>query len=209
MPDCNYCSGSFDSEEAYLKHLRAEHESELGRIDRRRVEDVSDESDFPKGPLVLGAILLAVFGIVGYLLLIPGSDTASGEPTAVGSVHEHGTMEIAIAGESLDLTSGEFTERDSAFHFHDEQSRQIWHTHAQEVTLQYALDTLGIEVNDEGTVLSYDGETYRDNDPDTEIGISVDGEPVEPGTHVLRGGTVQEAVQGQGDDVRIVVETDR
>lgn len=207
MPDCDYCSESFDSEDDYLKHLKTEHEGELGRIDQRRVASVSEDSGIPKGPIMLGIIVLAVVAIVGYVLFLAGSDSASGEPTALGSVHEHGTMEITIDGEQLDLTAQEFVERDDAFHFHAGQSRPIWHTHAQEVTLQYALDTLGIEVDDEGAVLSYDGETYRDDDPGTTIEITANGEPATPGDHVLSGGTVEEAAEGLGDDVVIVVET--
>ena len=38
MTECDYCGESFDSEDAYLNHLQAEHRDELGRIDQKRVE---------------------------------------------------------------------------------------------------------------------------------------------------------------------------
>jgi len=211
MPDCEYCSDSFDDEDAYLAHLQAEHEGELGPIDRRRIEDAETEDGSYRGMVVLGTILLVSFAIVGFLVV--GGGLGGDGPTAPGSVHQHGSMEIVIEGEELDLNEPEFTNNDGSFHFHgDEQTRVgefVWHIHAQEVTLQYALDTLGIEVDDEGTVLRYDGRTYRDADPDTEVVIEVNDEPVEPGDYELQGvGPIADAAGGAGDDVRIVVRTD-
>lgn len=74
MPACDYCEASFDSEDAYLDHLQAEHQGELGPIDRRRVHGESDDSGFPLGPVLLGVILVGAFGLVGYVTLIMGGD---------------------------------------------------------------------------------------------------------------------------------------
>lgn len=72
MPDCDYCSEPFESEDSYLEHLRAEHEGELSRIDQRRVADLPSGSSVSRGPLVLVLILLSLFAIVGYILLVSG-----------------------------------------------------------------------------------------------------------------------------------------
>jgi hypothetical protein len=75
MPDCEYCAASFDAEEEYLAHLRAEHEGELGRIDRRRVEEAGRndaESGLPTGPVVLGLIVLVAVAIVAYAVAMGG-----------------------------------------------------------------------------------------------------------------------------------------
>lgn len=210
MPECDYCGASFDSEAAELKHLKSEHRDELGPIDRRRVGDVeTDEEGLPWGPIALGFVVMASLGIVTYVVFFAGGGGgASGQPYDYGSAHDHGTLQAQIAGEQINFTSSEYADRDTAFHFHPNQTEPIWHTHARGVTVQYALGTLGIEVNDEGTVLTYDNTTYRDEEPGTTVNITVNGEPVEPGEYVLSGGTVQQARNGEGDDIRVVVETE-
>lgn len=214
MPDCDYCGASFDSETEELKHLKTEHREELGRIDKRRVGDVDvDDGGLPTGPIALGAVILLSAAVVGYVVFIAGSGgAAADEPTAVGSVHVHGTMEAVIDGEEIDFEAPEYAENDNAFHFHQgyhaQYGEHIYHVHAQEVTLQYALSTLGMEVNGEGTVLEFGETTYDDSDPDTTVEITVNGDPVAPGEHVLQGvGPEDQAAQGDGDSVRIVVET--
>ena len=56
MAECDYCSESFDGEEALLEHMRDEHEGELGRIDQRRVADLEgEETEVPTGPIARAA----------------------------------------------------------------------------------------------------------------------------------------------------------
>lgn len=216
MPECNYCEESFDDEEAYLRHLEKAHGDELSRVDRRRVEGVgSDDEGFNVGVAVLGLVLLGAVGLVASLVLLTGGSSADGEPTNLGAVHEHGTMEVVIDGEAVNLSEGEYVRYDEEpyFHFHggeyDQYGAHVWHTHGEGVTLQYALGTLGFEVNDEGTVFEADARTYDDADPDTTVEITVNGEPVEPAEYELRGvGPLGEAAAGQGDDVVVEVATE-
>lgn len=220
MQECDYCGATHDSERAHLKHLKSEHRSELGPIDKRRVGDVSvDDGGVPTGPIALGVVILASLAVVGFVVFAGGNGggggdaAADGEPYNVGQVHDHGTMEAVIDGEELFFEDEEFVELDQAFHFHagyyDRYGEQIYHLHAQGVTIQYALETLGIEVNDDGTVLEFRDETYDDGDADTSIEITVDGEAVDPGEYVLSGvGPESQAAEGEGDDLRIVVETE-
>lgn len=215
MPDCDYCGDSFDDESAYLKHLKAEHRSELGPIDRRRIGDVDiDDGGLPTGPIALAVVIVASVAIVGYVVFIAGSGgAAAGEPTYDASNHVHGTMTMTIDGEEVDFMEPQFVENHQVFHFHgyenDEYGEHVWHIHGHGVTLQWALDSLGIEVNDEGTVLTFDGETYDDSDPGTTVEVTVNGEAVDIPTYELDGvGPEDQAAAGAGDDVVITVETD-
>jgi hypothetical protein len=69
MEDCDYCEESFDDEPAYLDHLAAEHEGELGRIDRRRVQqrttDDEGRSTVTYVGLGLAVALIAALGVAG------------------------------------------------------------------------------------------------------------------------------------------------
>lgn len=210
MPDCDYCGESFDDEESYLGHLQAEHDGELSRLDQRRVDESDEDEDgFPVGAAILGGTLVAAFAVVVIIVVTMGGSGGGGDgPSNLGSVHEHGSMEVTIAGETLDLNSEEFLLQDDFFHFEGNELQSgvdIWHTHGEGVTLQYALETLGISVNDDGTVLTYDGTTYRADDSGTEIVIEVNGESVDPAEYEPDGvGPVEEVANGGGD--RIVVE---
>lgn len=217
MPECDYCSDSFGDEDSYLRHLAAEHEGELSRIDQRRVEgsgssgsDSGMSSNAKVGFAGLSVVMLAAVVLTGYLV-VTGGGSGDG-PTDQGAVHEHGTMAITIDGERLDLTSSEFAGSDSAFHFHGNEQQKygdyVWHKHARGVTLQYALETLGIDVNDDGTELTYDGTTYSEDDSGTSVDIEVDGESVEPGSHDVAGVAGESAAaNGEGQDIVVNVTT--
>lgn len=211
MPECDYCGASFDSEAAELKHLKSEHRDELGPIDKRRVGDVdADDDGLPTGPIALGVVILASVAIVGYVVFIAGGTDGNGNT----GPHVHGTMQATIADEELDFMDSRFANNGNRFHFHgseqDLYDANVWHVHGNGgVTLQFALETLGIEVNDDGTTLTYNGTTYNDSDEGTDVQIQVDDESVEPGNYVLKGVRNESAAaQGQGDDVEILVETE-
>jgi len=209
MPDCNYCEESFADEDAYLDHLAEAHDdSELSRIDQRRVEQHlgGDGGGFPTGPVILAGLLLFTAAVLAYATFFVGPDTggdgaAAQTPYNQDAVHEHGMMNVTIEGERIDFSQSQYQNADSAFHFEGGNGR-VWHTHAQGVTLEYAMDTLGIQVNE--TAVTYDGETYRASDPSTRVIIQVNGEPVNPRTYELRG-TESVGTADQGDHVRIVV----
>jgi hypothetical protein len=211
MPECDYCGGSFEDEDAYLGHLAAEHEGDLSRIDQRRVADNTGSDDGVSSATVgfagLGVVMLLALGLTGYLVVSGGNGD---QPSQVGSVHEHGTMNISIDGQQLDLTSPAFSRGDSAFHFHGNERQKygeyLWHKHARDVTLQYALGTLGVDVNDAGTELSFNGTTYDASNAGTTIEITVNGQPVDPGSHEV-GGVRDEAAaaEGEGQDIAVTV----
>lgn len=211
MPECDYCEESFDGEGTYVAHLQSEHEGELSRVDQRRVEEFeAGGRSLPYGAIALVVIIVAAFAVVAYVIVSMGSVGGSDGPTNAGSIHEHGTIEIVVDGEELDLYADRYAKQDPNFHFHGGETgdEYVWHVHAQQVTLGYALETLGMEVTDDGTELTIDGTAYDADDPDTEISVTVNGESVDPGDYVLRGvEPVPEAAAGGGDTVLVEVET--
>jgi hypothetical protein len=200
MPDCGYCDQAFDDEAAYLDHLRAEHADELGPIDRRRV-DTDGGGGLPTGPLAIGLVLVVSAAVVGYVIFLPGGgggDTSAGGPTNIGGVHYHGTMEMVIDGDPVDFSQPSYQYRNTgvdAFHFEGGDGT-TWHGHAENVTLAWAMNSLDIGVTAE--TVRFEGTTYDDADSDTNVTVTVDGEPVTPSTYVLE----------EGDAVRIIVEVE-
>jgi len=199
MPECDYCDESFESESAYVDHLEGQHLEELGPIDRRRVgADESDEDGSrPTGPIVLGGILVVTLAIVGYVLFSPsggrGDVTPGQEPTDLGAVHYHGTMEMVVNGQQVDFSRQRYQLQSNAFYFEGGVGTR-WHVHARGVTLQYALGTLGFNATESS--VTYQGTTYRDGTSNTTVQITVNGDPVAPREYGLR----------SGDNVQVVVE---
>lgn len=212
MEECDYCGESFGDEEALLAHLDAEHAGELGRIDRRRVEDFrGDDAPRDVGPYAIAFVVFISAAVVAYVVF--GVNGGGGGSNAIpapartpggGSVHQHGTMEMVVLGEEVDFSQAQYqvgATGNPHFHFENGNGR-IWHAHTRGVTLQYALWTLDIGLTADG--VTYDGTTYTDGEG-YNVTVTVNGEPVDPASYVLEG--VQDPNSaGEGDAVRIVVE---
>lgn len=216
---CDYCGDSV-SEGEYLSHLRTEHYDELRSIDRRRVDDELGSSNRQTSRVryAVAVGILALFGLAYAAIFLGGMADDGGLSSADSSatiqpdpdtvVHFHGTIEVTVEGESIDFSEPEYTMQDDCFHFHDDDAAAdgVWHVHCGDVSLEYALETLGIDAT--ADTVEIDGETYSD-DSDTSVSITVDGDSVDPEEYVLEGvGPVDQAQQGAGDNVRIVVESD-
>lgn len=204
MPECPYCGAALDDEDALIAHMGAEHEGELGTIDRRRVDDFEgDGGDRAVGPLVLGGVIVFALGMVIYVTVFlgGGGGGGTGTPGPLQSAHEHGTIEMRVLGEAVDFGRDRYQLQADRFHFEGGVG-QVWHTHATGVRLAWAMDTLGIGVTEDS--VTFQGTTYRDDDPNTEVTVEVNGESVDPETYVLSG-TPRAGRADQGDHVRIVV----
>lgn len=205
MAECDYCGRAFEEEEGLLEHMREEHRGELGRIDQRRVADLEgDDSELPTGPLAIAFIVFASAAVVAFVIFSGGGGSSAAPAdvgqTPYGTAHEHGIMEVVILGEQVDFSQSEYQVQDGDFHFESNNGR-VWHTHAEGVTIEYALSTLGIDVTENST--TFDGTTYEDG-AEYNVSVTVDGEPVDPRTYVLEGTSADNAAQG--DHVRVVVE---
>ena len=206
--ECKYC-GEDVPETEYADHLRRAHSENLTKLDQRRL-GITDEDAGRNRTFVVGASIIGIAVVVGYVLLFVGIDDTGPEaelmPDAQAGLHEHGTLSIEQDGEAVDFSDPDHTEQDACFHFH-EGDGEIWHTHCEDVTLEYALSTLGMPVTD--TSIEIDDTEYSDDDPDTSVSVTVDGQPVDPSRYVLDGaGPTDAAREGEGDNVRIVVETE-
>jgi hypothetical protein len=194
MPDCDYCGASFGDESAYHDHLRGEHLDELGPIDRRLVGE-GDDGGLPvgAGPLALVAVVGLAAAVVGYVVFFTGGSSASGVGPA-GSAHYHGTMEVAVLGESVDFSRSEYQfgqgSQNRSFHFEAGDGTQ-WHAHATGVTLDFAMESLGFDVTRDS--FTYQGTTYEDGEG-YDVTIRVNGRSVGP-----------DYVLAEGDDVTVRV----
>jgi len=210
MAECDYCGEGFDEEAALLEHMRDAHEGELGRIDRRRVAALDDGGgDVPTGPIAIGLVIFVSAAVVAFVIF--GGGGGGGAPTegsipapertpTGGAAHEHGFMDVVVLGDGVDFSQRQYQVQDDAFHFENGNGR-VWHAHAEGVTVQYALWTLGIGVPDQDTVV-FGGTTYNES-AGYEVNVTVDGESVDPTSHVLEGAS--DSNPGQGDHVRVVV----
>lgn len=206
MPDCDYCEDSFGDEKDYLEHLKAEHEGELGPIDRRRV-DSSDGggglSSIPAGPIALAGIVLFAGAIVGYVVFFSGSGSASDGPSNLGTVHGHGTINVTVLGDRLDFSQRQYQLENDYWHFEGGNGR-IWHVHGQGVTLEYAMNTVDIGVTDDS--VTYQGTTYEDGG-EYDVEVTVGGQDVNPSEYVLEGAssTPGPTQTASGAHIRVVV----
>lgn len=117
--------------------------------------------------------------------------------------HDHGHLSVSVDGEEIDFDQPAYHDLHPTFHFH-EGGGQEWHHHPESptklaeferMTLEEAMTTLDIAVTE--STVTMDGTTYDDADPDTTVTVEVNGESVDPATHLLQ----------DGDDVEIRVMT--
>lgn len=204
MPDCDYCKESYGSIDAYLDHLASEHKEVLGPIDRRRVEGRESSVEgflagLSAGPLVLASVIVLAGGVAVFAAFGGGGGGSGGEgPYNSGTVHQHGTINVTIDGKTLDFGQQKYQVQDRAFHF-ERGNGEMWHVHAQGVTLAYAMQTLGIEVTEDS--VAFNGTTYRDDASKWNVIVEVNGKPVDPDQYVLKGASEQN--YQQGDHIRI------
>lgn len=204
MPDCDHCGESFADEDALLSHLGAAHYDDLGRIDKRRVDQYrGDDAGRDLAPFALGGVVLIAAALVAYVLFFSGggssyevngyevAQTPTGAPGQ--GTHEHGPIVMVVKGEQVDFSRPRYQRQAIPFHFEGGDG-STWHTHAPGVTLEYAMATLGIGVSDDSVTVK--GTTYTDGE-NAQVTVSVNGNDINPATYVLR----------DGDSVRIVVKS--
>lgn len=108
--------------------------------------------------------------------------------------HQHGTIEVRVDGETLNLSRDQFQHQHDYFHLEGGDG-ETWHAHTWHATMGWALSTLDINVTSD--TVTVDGTTYDASDSDTTVRVTVNGEPVEnPRDYRLK----------DGDQIVIVVE---
>lgn len=194
MHECNYCDESFKSEDDYVSHLAGNHDGELSRVDKRRVEQLDtsvtpDSLDF-RSVATAGVIIVAILITIGLVVFNPTQGPSqSGDtevvPTSLGASHSHGGITVDILGEELDFSQPSYQLQDDFFHFEGGIGDE-WHIHGNRVTLEYALQSLDIEVTSDSVV--YDGTTYNNSSTEYDVNVTVNGEPVEPEQYLVKNG---------------------
>jgi len=217
VTDCEHCSETFDDDAAYLRHLDAEHPDEMGRIERRRLEDLGGSSSGPSTPLLVGGMAVGalLLAIVIYTVtttggtnlgpapnppeheLGPAGEDQTIQPKQVGSVHEHGQISVTVDGTEIDFRKPAFQHPQQMVAFHFEAGERRWHSHARKVSLEYALEATAFGVTNSS--FAYDGTIYRTGSnesapagwevvTDATVVYVVNGERVDPETYVLEEG---------------------
>ncbi len=92
---CTYCGEEFDEEEPYLEHLSDEHEGELGAIDRRRINESSEESDsVPIGLIAIAIVLVVAGSVVVYTVFLSDSGSSPGGAVDSQSLPDRGNTSL-------------------------------------------------------------------------------------------------------------------
>lgn len=194
---CSYCSDTFSSEEKLLDHLAGTHRDELGTIDERRVNEHTQPGTFQRmvSENIGGIVLVGIIGFavvaVGIMAMTGGGGDALPEeipaPDKSTNPHAHGTMELYVNGNQVDLTQSAFQGTGKCFHFHPGQDTAKFHMHCGDVTPAYAMYNLGFPPLDNATTVTYDGETFDTTEGDT-VSVVVNGQDVNPYEFTLRDG---------------------
>lgn len=112
---------------------------------------------------------------------VPGRTVDADHP------HPHGALDVTIEGDEVDFSKEKYVKADEAFHFHGDENGSRWHGHSFNITVSYAISTFpGINLTND--TLTFEGTTYREDDPGTTITVKVNGEPVNPSTYILKDG---------------------
>jgi len=187
MPECRHCGEELVDDEAYAEHLREAHGDQLSALDRRRIQQLSPDDDASRDwvPVAVLVLLVAILGVVAFRAI--GSATSGVDarvtPDNLHSVHYHGDIEVRVEGSAIDFSESQYQRQANAFHF-EGGTGDVWHVHARNVTLEYAMATLGIDVT--ASSVTVDGTTYRDSDPAFSVAVTVNGDPVRPERYVLQ-----------------------
>ena len=118
MEECEYCSESFDGEDAYLDHLADSHGDELGAIDQRRVDSrgSDDESGLPLGTVVVGLVVVLAVGVAIYVTQL-GGDGVSPDGIEAADLDSSGETERLSAVEQFDSEGTQHVEAGSSIDY--------------------------------------------------------------------------------------------
>lgn len=223
MQDCPHCELSLDTEEDVLRHVADEHPDEMGAIERRRLQDLESRSLGRRAGVVAGVAISLVVAAVFFYYLVFADLTDIVQPTDRGAVEEYGTIEVTVDGEPVNLSQQEYLEADPYWYLDPEtvggaDEGYVWEKHGRDVTLEYALLTIGVDVGatpanatireptaEAGAVDGERGERSFDVADGDTVEVTVDGEQVDPREHRLQGAD-SPGDAGDGERIEVVLE---
>lgn len=190
MNPCSYCEQTFDTQDKLDTHLCQEHRGDLTRLDKRRLKEAGkleqDGREITETQILIGLIFVLFAGVFAFgffVILTPENPDGTTQPTGHGTVHYHGPITATVDGEQIDFSKRKYQLQSDGFHFENNNGDK-WHIHAQDVTLKYALGTVGFNVSENGDRVRFNGKTYEESSETVEI--LVNGEEVNPSEYILQ-----------------------
>lgn len=112
-----------------------------------------------------------------------------------------GEIDVVVDGESVDLSAERFQSEhaaDDAAAFHLHEGHEGWFMEGTEpVTVAEGIDLLpnfAFETADGAAIVTVDGRSYDDHEPETTVAVRVNGESVDPTRYELADGDAIELV---------------
>lgn len=133
-------------------------------------------------------VLAVLAALVAVLLALPIIADAA---VTTFAAHDHGTLDIVIDGETVDLDQPRFHDLHPEFHVHPGDGNR-WHHHPrtpvdmfrfEPMTLREALTAIGIEHT--GDTFAFDGVVHDTSHPTAEVTVIVNGAEVDVDAHVI------------------------
>lgn len=205
--ECGDCNETFNSRAELVEHRLDKHDDDMNSHERDELkrelnslqaQQSSDSTSYR--PVVMSVVALLAIAGIGYTLFASGviSFSASGgTPTATGnaasigpagSTHEHMSFGVIVDGEEINFALPKYQigqTQNQHIHFEGGDG-DIIHKHATGVTIKFALQTLGMDINSSCLTLDT-GETYCEGEEST-LEVTAGGEEVNASTSVLTEG---------------------
>ncbi len=201
--ECGDCSETFSSRRELVQHRLDEHGDEMNSHERDELkrelnslqaQQSGDSTDYR--PAVMSVVALLAIAGIGYAVVASGfvSFSTSGgtsTPTGnvasvgpVGSAHQHAQFSVTVDGERIDFSQQRYQLQSDLIHFEGGDGTTI-HKHATGVTIDYALQTLGMDIR--GDCLTVHGNQYCEGEG-SDLSVTAGGEEVNASTYVIQDG---------------------
>ena len=185
---CDQCEKEFKTQQGLDQHKADKHSMsshEKKELKKQREEEHKVEINKKiKGKkmkkwAIVAVVIIALVGI-GYVVAtsIPASSGIVVGPP--GSTHIHHDIKVYVNGRAIDFSQARYQLRSRVVHFEGGDG-SVLHTHATGMTLGYALDTMGIQLND---CLTVDGTKYC-NEGNKTLKVYVNSQPADNASEYL------------------------
>lgn len=202
---CDKCGRKVDSRREEIEHVLDQHDDKITSHEKdelkrelNSLEAEGSSGSLPVRKIGIAAAVLAVLVGGGYALSSAGilsfSSGGSGSTGAgvgpAGSTHEHAQFSVFVDGEEIDFSQPQYQfhqTQNSRIHFEAGDGDTI-HKHATGATIGFALESLGLGLNE--TCLTVHDDTYCENG-NASLTTRVNGNQIQaPASHVIRDGEV-------------------
>lgn len=214
---CDHCDREFGSEKERIQHVLGEHNDDINSHTKDQLKrelnsmDTGDEEssfsvqEYTKPLIGILAVLAVVGGAYasGVLSFSAGSGSATTDadgdvtPGAPGSAHHHAQFDVVIDGQEIDFSQPRYQvgqTQNRYIHFEAGDGQTI-HKHATDVTISFALESLGMALEDSCLTLDT-GEEYCDDGGN--LTVEANDNAVNASRYVIQDGDVIEVAFSSG-----------